>query len=161
MTATAHALVAGAIYRAIPNPVLSVPLAFASHFIMDAVPHWDIGTSWRTRSKKMTGVFAISETVLGITLAYFLFAGKGDGIQLFSTIIASELPDWMEAPWYIFFANHEKHAPGAHAGFWEKLSYRIYRTENVFHSKASYPFGLITQVVTVAFFLLLLSRSTG
>lgn len=156
MTATAHALVAGAIYRAIPNPVLSMPLALASHFIMDTVPHWDIGTSWRSRSKKITGAFAIAETLFGITLAYFLFQGKGDSIQLLATIIASELPDWLEAPWYIFYANKHKHAPGARAGFWEKLTFRIYRTENIFHAKAGYPFGVITQIVTVAFFLLLL-----
>lgn len=156
MTATAHALVAGAIYRAIPNPALSIPLAFASHFIMDAVPHWDIGTSWRSRSKFKTGVFAIAETVLGITVAYFLFSGKGDAGGLLATIVASELPDWMEAPWYIFFARHNKHEPGGRAGFWEKLTYQIYRMENVFHTKASYPFGVITQIVTVAFFLLLL-----
>lgn len=163
MTATAHALVAGAIYRAIPNPILSVPLALASHFIMDAIPHWDFGTDWRSRSKKMTGAFAIVETVLGITLAYFLFHGKGAGVPLLATIIASELPDWLEAPWYIFFANHQKHKPGKGAGFWEKLTYRIYQTENVFHAKANYPFGVLTQIATVLFFLVLLgsSRSTG
>ena len=156
MTATAHALVAGAIYRAIPNPTLAIPLAFASHFIMDAVPHWDIGTSWRSRSKLNTGILAIGETLLGITLAYFLFHGKGYDIQLMATIVAGEIPDWLEAPWYIFFANQSKHKPGDHAGIWEKLSYKIYRTENVFHAKATYPFGIITQVITVAFFLLLL-----
>ena len=156
MTATAHALVAGAIYRAIPNPVIAIPLAIASHFIMDAVPHWDIGTSWRARSKKMTGVFAILETVLGITLAYFLFQGKGDSVPLIATIIASELPDWLEAPWYIFFAHQNKHEPGARAGLWENVTYRIYKAENTVHAKAAAPFGIITQIATVAFFLILL-----
>jgi hypothetical protein len=156
MTATAHALVAGAIYRAIPNPIISVPLALASHFIMDAVPHWDIGTAWRSRSKKRTGGFAIADTVLGITLAYFLFQGKGSSIPLLLTIVAAEIPDWLEAPWYIFFAHHDKIKPVAGAGFLEKLSYAVYRGENVFHAKATYPFGVITQIVTVAFFLLLL-----
>jgi len=161
MTATAHALVSAAIYRAIPDPRLSIPLAFASHFIMDTVPHWDFGTNWRSRSKKMTGLLAIAETALGITVAYFLFQGKGNSLGLLSTIVAGELPDWLEAPWYIFFARQNKHEPGARAGFWEKLTYRIYRLENVFHARAVYPLGVITQIVTVAFFLLLLTRSTG
>ncbi len=156
MTATAHALVAGAIYRAIPNPAVAIPLAFASHFIMDAVPHWDFGTNWRSRSKTNTGGLAIAETVLGITLAYFLFQGKGDGLQLMTTIIAGELPDWMEAPWYIFFARSDKQRPSAHGGFWEKFTYDIYQLENVFHAKASFPFGVYTQIATVGFFLLLL-----
>lgn len=156
MTATAHALVSAAIARAIPNPYLAIPLAITSHFIMDTVPHWDIGADWRTRSKTMTGALAIFETVLGITLTYFLFRGKVETPLLLSTIFAGELPDWLEAPWYIFFANKNKSGVSKKAGFWERVSYRIYRRENIFHSKADLPFGLMTQIATVAFFLLLL-----
>lgn len=156
MIATAHALVGAAIARAVPNPYIALPLAVCSHFIMDAVPHWDIGTDWRTRSKKITGSLAIAETVLGITVAYFLFQGKVAAPLLLSTIIASELPDWLEAPWYIFFAHRTKKGVSRKAGFWERLSYRIYHRENAIHAKADLPFGLITQIVTVAFFLLLL-----
>lgn len=156
MTATAHALVAGAIARAVPNPYLAIPLAITSHFIMDAIPHWDLGADWRDRSKTITGALAITETVLGITLAYFVFRGKVETPLLLSTIVASELPDWLEAPWYIFFARNNKHGVSKNAGFWERMSYRIYRRENVMHAKADLPFGIITQVVTVAFFLLLL-----
>jgi hypothetical protein len=156
MTATAHALVAGAIARAVPNPYLAIPLAITSHFIMDAIPHWDIGAAWRDRSKTVTGALAVSETVLGITLAYFLFRGKVETPLLLSTIVASELPDWLEAPWYIFFARANTHGVSKKAGFWERLSYRIYLRENVMHAKADLPFGIISQVVAVAFFLLLL-----
>ncbi|SRR4030042_7148199 len=157
MTATAHALVSAAIARSVPNPYLAIPLAITSHFIMDAVPHWDIGTDWRSRSKTMTGALAIGETVLGITLAYFLFRGKVETPLLLSTIIVGELPDWLEAPWYIFFAQKNKHGISKKSGFWEKLTYRMYRRENIFHSKADLPFGLITQIGIVAFFLLLLA----
>lgn len=155
MTATAHALVSAAIAHAIPT-YLSIPLAFGSHFIMDAVPHWDFGTNWRRRSKRMTGALAIAETIFGITVAYFLFAGKVEPLPLLLTIIAGELPDWMEAPYYIFFAKQKKHAPNNSASFWERLTYKIYRVENVFHTKTTYPFGVFTQIATVAFFLLLL-----
>ncbi len=156
MTATAHALVSAAIARAVPNPYLAIPLAITSHFIMDAVPHWDIGTDWRSRSKTMTGALAIGETVFGITLAYFLFRGKVETPLLLSCIIAGELPDWLEAPWYIFFAKNKHTGVSKKAGFWESLSYRIYHRENMVHSKTDLPFGLITQVIAVAFFLLLL-----
>lgn len=156
MTATAHALVSAAIARAVPNPYMAIPLAITSHFIMDAVPHWDIGADWRSRSKTMTGVLAIAETILGITLAYFLFRGKVETPLLLSTIIAGELPDWLEAPWYIFFAHKNKSGVSKKAGFWERLTYRIYHRENMVHAKADLPYGLITQIATVAFFLLLL-----
>ena len=152
----AHALVAGAIAQRFPSPVTSSLLAFTSHFIMDAVPHWDIGTNWRNRPKKQTAIFAVLETVLGITVAYALFRGKAPEMTLVPAIIASLLPDWLETPWYIFFAHQAKKRPGESAGVWERLAYRIYRTENVFHAKTQLPEGLLTQVITVIFFLVLL-----
>lgn len=158
MTATAHALVAGAIVAKFPDPALAIPLAFTSHFIMDAVPHWDIGTNWRSRAKSTTGVFAVAETLIGITVSYFLFSGKVSNLWLTLTLLASLLPDWLETPWYIFFANANKHKPGRDAGLMEKLTYRIYKTENVFHSKTQLPWGIVTQIVVVAFFFVLLLK---
>ena len=108
MTSTAHALVSGAIVAAVPNPALSLPLAFLSHFIMDAVPHWDFGTNWRSRSKSATGAIAIIDTVLGFTVAYFVFGGKVDLWLLFAAVALGNLPDWLEAPYYIFFAENNK-----------------------------------------------------
>lgn len=158
MTATAHALVSGAIAAAVPDPRVALPLAFVSHFFMDVVPHWDIGTNWRQRSKTATGVIAILDTILGFTVAYFVFGGKVDIWLLTAAVALGNLPDWLEAPYYIFFARQNKQEPGKRASLWEQLTYRIYKLENVFHAKAQYPFGLVTQVVTVAFFLLLLTR---
>src|SRR5512135_368108 len=136
MTATAHALVSGAIVAAIPDPRISLPLALASHFIMDAVPHWDFGTNWRSRSKTATGLIAVADTILGFTVAYFAFGGKVGLPILVSAVALGNLPDWMEAPYYIFFAKQHKNGPPENAGGWEKLTYRIYKMENRFHSKA-------------------------
>lgn len=159
MTATAHALVSGAIAASIQNPSLAIPLAFISHFVMDAVPHWDFGTNWRSRAKAKTGVIAIFDTILGFTLAYFLFAGKVESLPLILAMIAGNLPDWLEAPYYIFFARQDKKQPTARAGYWEKLTYNIYKIENVFHAKTQFPFGIYTQIATVLFFLVLLNRA--
>ncbi len=156
MTATAHALVSSAIAASVANPLVAIPLAFVSHFVMDAVPHWDFGTNWRNRSKTKTGTIAILDTVLGFSLAYFLFAGKAHGLVLLAAMIAGNLPDWMEAPYYIFFAKTDKKQPIATANFWEHFTYKIYKIENTFHTKAQFPFGLVTQVATVVFFLVLL-----
>lgn len=157
MTATAHALVGAAIASRIPDPATAIALAITSHFIMDTIPHWDMGTNWRDRSKRTTGILAIGETIFGFTIAYFLFQGNGiSSVLLISTIIASLIPDWLETPWYIFFAHNNKNGPKKSAGIWEKLTYQIYKVENNFHSKAQLPLGLITQVVTVLFFLMLL-----
>lgn len=157
MTATAHALVSAAIAAAVPNPAVSLTLAFTSHFIMDVIPHWDFGTNWRSRSKSATGLIAILDTIIGFTLAYFLFSGKVSTPLIFAAVAMGNLPDWMEAPYYIFFASQKKEQLTDTAPFWEKVTYNIYKIENVFHTKAQYPFGLITQVLTVLFFFALLS----
>lgn len=40
MTATNHALTGALIGLAVANPVVALPMAFASHFVLDAVPHY-------------------------------------------------------------------------------------------------------------------------
>ena len=157
MTATAHALVSAAIVAAVPNPYISLPLAFASHFIMDVIPHWDFGTNWRSRSKTATGLVALVDTLIGFTVTYFLFSGKISVPMIFAAASVGNLPDWMEAPYYIFFATQKKEHLEQSAGFWEKVTYNIYKIENIFHTKAQYPFGVFTQIATVLFFFALLS----
>ena len=157
MTATAHALVAGAIASHIPDPFSAALLALASHFIMDSVPHWDFGANWRNRPTSVPGILAIAETVIGMSVAYLVFGGKVELGLLSVTVVASLLPDWLETPWYIFFANHKKKMPATGAGILEKICFNVYKIENVFHTKASFPFGVITQVATVAFFLVILT----
>lgn len=156
MTASAHALVAAAIASKVTDPATATVLAFTSHFLLDAVPHWDVGTNWRSRSKHATGLFAIAETITGITVTYLFFGGKVSFPLLTLVMVAALIPDWLETPWYIFFAHQKKKEPGPRANLWEKLAYRIYKMENSFHHKAQFPWGVITQIITVAFFLVLL-----
>lgn len=157
MTATAHALVSGAIAARFTDPVTASLLALASHYIMDSIPHWDFGTNWRNRPKHKTGVFAIVETLTGIGLSYFFF-GQYLSLSLWAiTVLFGILPDWLETPWYIFYASAKKQSPGSNAGILEKISYAFYKLPNVFHSKAQLPLGLVTQIATVVFFLVILA----
>jgi len=156
MTATAHALVAGAIAAHFPQPATAIPIALASHYVMDSIPHWDFGTNWRTRSKKQTGIMAVTETCIGVAITLFYYRSFVALPLLGATIVASLLPDWLETPWYILYADAKKHAPARDAGRWEKIIYRLYKGPNIFHTKASLPFGIITQIATVIFFLAIL-----
>ncbi len=157
MTATAHALVAGAILTRFPDPLTASSLAFGSHYVMDSIPHWDFGTNWRGRSKAITGCLAIADTLTAFTVAYILYAGKMGILPVTIVTIAALIPDWAETPWYIFFAHQKKHEPGPKANSWERIAYTIYKLPNMFHAKAQFPLGLFTQIATVAFFWLLLS----
>ena len=156
MTATAHALVAGAIAAHFQNPAFAVPIALTSHYIMDSIPHWDFGTNWRNRPKQQTGILAITETLTGIGIAFAFYHSLVAFPLLAITISASLLPDWLETPWYILYANAKKHSPTPKAGIGEKIAYGLYKIPNIFHAKAAFPIGVYTQLVTVIFFLLVL-----
>lgn len=156
MTSTAHALVGAAIATRIGDPVLSGSLIISSHFLLDIIPHWDFGTNWKGRSKQATGALAIADTVFAFLVVFVLFQNLLPLEWLILAPVLANLPDWMEAPWYIFYARADKTKPGKGAGLIERLSYSIYRIENIFHTKADKPFGVITTVGVVVFFLLLL-----
>lgn len=158
MTSVAHAMVGASIAANVPDPLIAGGLILSSHFLMDMIPHWDFGTNWRKRSKFSTGAIAIADTLIAFTLAYLLFLGKVPFVPLTLAVVLSVLPDWLETPWYIFFARQDKQSPSKNASIFEHLAFNVYRIENMFHSKAQYPFGLLTQVFTVAFFVLLLGN---
>lgn len=158
MLETTHALIAGSIAIKISNPVAAPLLGLFSHYLLDSFPHWDLGTDWRTRPKTATGVYAIADTLIGFTLAYFLFHAKVQINHLFLTVFFSMLPDFLEAPWYIFFANLYKKKPSSKANFFEKFVYRVYSYQALFHNKAPFPVGLLTQGLAVVFFWIILSR---
>jgi hypothetical protein len=50
MIATNHALTGAAIAAIIKQPVLAIPLAFTSHFICDAIPHFGIDMKFKSRA---------------------------------------------------------------------------------------------------------------
>ena len=156
MMATAHTLVAGAIAAKVGNPALALTLAFSSHFILDSIPHWDFGTNWRKRTKLATGTFAIIDTTIGFILAWVLFAGSVPPYLLLGCLVLSVIPDWLEAPWYIFFADPNNKGPKTNAGLLEKACYGVYKLTSKVHTRGSFPWGVFSQIATVTFFLLVL-----
>lgn len=51
MTATNHAITGALIGLSLGNPAVALPLAFASHFVLDAIPHYDPPGNELTRIK--------------------------------------------------------------------------------------------------------------
>jgi len=156
MMATAHTLVAGAIAAKVGNPALALTLAFSSHFILDSIPHWDFGTNWRKRTKLATGTFAIFDTTIGFILAWVLFSGSVPPLLLLGCLVLSVIPDWLEAPWYIFFADPNHKGPKTNAGILETMCYGVYELTSKVHTRGTFPWGVFSQIATVTFFLLVL-----
>ena len=74
MTGFNHAAT-GALITVLVNPVLAVPLAFASHFVLDAIPHfgWEFNDDVFKRNRTKTFRAAVAlETILVSTALIFL-----------------------------------------------------------------------------------------
>ncbi len=138
MTATAHALIGASLASKITNPVIGIPIAIASHFIADLVPHWDAGTNHRTKSTLRLKVEAVFDVLLGFALVIILFKSQTfqNPVYMFSMVISAQLPDWLAAPDYMF---NLKIPPFS---WMQKIGHET-------QTRMQLPWGLVTQVVTV------------
>lgn len=143
MTATAHALVGGAIAASTVNPALGLTLACLSHPILDMIPHWDFGAGWRKKNKLTLFLEASLDLIIGIVLSFMLFGKNVDPIYFLSCIFFSEIWDILMMPYLLF---NWKFAPFSTA----------YTLQHHIQSKAKMPLGILTQAVSVIGIVLVL-----
>jgi hypothetical protein len=109
LTLTTHAIVGAAIASVMPaHPSLALAAAFASHFLLDAIPHWDypirsdsvkpgVAAAMRYDWALFTDVFTIgTDAILGIGLALLLLARPSDLVLVFCGACAAILPDALQ-----------------------------------------------------------------
>ncbi|EKD57616.1 MAG: hypothetical protein ACD_57C00211G0005 [uncultured bacterium] len=142
MTATAHALIGASLAAKFSNPLLGIPLAILSHFIFDIIPHWDLGTNHRNKSMTRLRIEAVFDVLLGFGLSFLIFSRAVDPIYLFIMIIAAQLPDWLEAPAFMFGINIPPFS------WMDWVGHKI-------QSRMQLPWGLVTQIIAVGIALLI------
>ncbi len=145
MTATAHALVGGAIAASITNPAVGVPLAFISHPLLDMIPHWDFGIGWRKKNKFTLFLESSLDLLLGIVLAFFIFGKNIDPFYFLLCIFVSEIWDILMMPYLLLN--------------WKFFPFKtVYNLQHKIQSKAktSLLWGILTQIGTVYATVLLL-----
>lgn len=146
MTATAHALVGGAIAATIPNPALGVTLALFSHPILDMIPHWDFGWDWRKKTKLLLFTQSVVDLGLGIILSYFIFYPFVQNLQYFLLcILAAEILDIITMPYLLLKWRF-------HPFDW------LYNFQHSIQGKAKLPWGILNQVAAVIFIFILLQK---
>lgn len=147
MTAAGHSITGAFLASKIPDPRIGIPLAIISHFALDLVPHWDVGTNWRKRKRHLTVIYAAIDVLLGIGLAVILFPSNNP-LYLFSMIFAAQLPDLIETPYWLLDIK------------WAPLKI-VYEIQHRLHVRAQIPLGLITQIAFVLVLLALSSSTPG
>ena len=108
MLSISHAVTGAFIAVKIGNPVLAIPLILLSHYLEDAVPHWDAGTGLGNGSKtrKMAMIHGVIDLVLAGVIVLIMyppnFSLLTSPFSLITTPIWGAffglLPDFLEAP---------------------------------------------------------------
>lgn len=149
MTATAHALIGASIAKAIPDPVIGLPISLLSHFICDKIPHWDAMTTAKEKSRRFVLYETIADVVIGYALVIFIFfvwTQTPNPTYLLLSAAAAQLPDWLEIP-YVFL--HSKMPPFYQIYLFQKWLHDIW-----FNARLKTPWGVVTQLTIVMLFLI-------
>lgn len=137
MTATAHALIGGAIAASVPDPRLGITLSAISHPIADMIPHWDFGLGWRKKSKVLLFLESFGDLAFGVIITFLIFGKSTNTLYLLLCIFMSESWDFMQMPYLLFN--------------WKFFPFStFYKFGSQTNGKAKMPWGILTQVASVS-----------
>jgi len=109
MILTTHAITGAAIGSLMPgHPGAAFVLGFASHFALDAIPHWDYPIGSASIHPKKGGVLRLDRALrrdlrnigldfaLGIGVSLFFFHQPAALLAIFAGLIGGVLPDFLQ-----------------------------------------------------------------
>lgn len=110
MLETPHVALGAAIATKIPNPLISIPLSFASHFLLEMIPHWNPHLNTEIKkfgklTKKTTTLIVIDATTSLVLGGYVAFNSSTSTAHMFTILaccFASALPDLIEIPYFFW-----------------------------------------------------------
>lgn len=110
MLETPHVALGAAIAIKVGNPYLAIPLALASHFLLEKVPHWNphLNTEMKKYghlTNKTRLIIALDTTLalgLGIFIAFKALPNSSLSLLVIASSFAAIIPDLLESPYFIF-----------------------------------------------------------
>ncbi len=149
MLSTPHLLVGAAIVKAIPNPAISLPAAFASHFVLDSVPHWD--GSPKAPFGKLFYALVSLDYFFGLLLVWWFSLDNPNQMLILLGAVTATSPDFLLGSYKNFRLP------------WNKWVW--YASFNEFHrsiqSNLKIAPGLATSLVASAIAIFILLRSAS
>jgi len=144
MLETPHVALGAAIALKIPNPLISIPLALGSHFLLEMVPHWNPHLNTETkkygRPTKQSTIIATIDASIALSMgSYIAFTQSSDFIQTITILaccFASVIPDLLEAPYFFL-------------GFRQRFFKKWIAIQKSIQADTSLVPGLATQILTL------------
>jgi len=145
MLETPHVALGAAIAIKVGNPYLAIPLALASHFLLEKVPHWNphLNTEMKKYghlTNKTKLIIALDTTLalgLGIIVALKALPNSSLSILVIASSFASIVPDLLESPYFIFGVKNK------YIQKWIALQKKIQIDTTPF-------WGILTQIIVLA-----------
>ena len=139
-----HVVVGAAIATKVVNPALALPLALASHFILEKVPHWNPHLNTETekygqptsQSTKIVILDVTASFISGGFIAYRALPNTNLALTILAACFFAVLPDLLEGPYFFLKMRNET------IKRWIKFQKSLQVDTDVLP-------GLATQVVTI------------
>jgi hypothetical protein len=147
-----HTLVAAVIVKLLPEPLLALPLAFISHFLLDFyILHWNPHLYTEFKKKKQISQNSqkviLADGLLALTFCFYILLKYWPDfgiIALFAgAIFLATLPDTVEIPYYFL-------------GLKNRWLSRYVTYQHHHQSNGNFYWGMLTQVILVVLSLLFL-----
>lgn len=108
MTASNHVVAGALIATAIAQPVVAIPLAFASHFVMDALPHYGDTNkaSWLNRNFKY--ILTVDLLLASVFILTIVLLQPASWVLLAVCAIIAVSPDILWLPYFLADLKHEQ-----------------------------------------------------
>jgi hypothetical protein len=97
MTATNHAATGAVLALAIQNPLVALPAALLSHFLLDILPHYGVAYDKRPQHQSFGRVFAVDAVMLPITAIMLLLIADASWWLVFCAMFLATCPDFVWA----------------------------------------------------------------
>lgn len=98
MLNSVHVVAAAAIVTVIPDPLVSLPLAFASHIALDTIPHWN----WSPGRTTLGKWASVADGLVAFGLIGLLVWSLGTDWVIIGAGLLSMLPDMIQAPYHFW-----------------------------------------------------------
>lgn len=144
MLSVTHGLVGATIAAQPISPIISLSVAFGSHFLLDLVPHWDWGVRFRKRPVITSFWYSLVDGLAAIAVVYGLFqAGQSFRPIVWLGMFTGMGQDFLDAP---------------ETFFRKPLPIPTTKFHRLFHAnEKNVLWGMLPQALTLAACLLFLS----